>query len=65
MATDQGQPEGAKGVALHLSTSQATPFGEGMLQPLRGRRPACGCRKDQVGINPIECVVLPDHQTMA
>ncbi|MDE0512531.1 MAG: hypothetical protein OXI88_12165 [Gammaproteobacteria bacterium] len=31
-ATDQGQPEGAKGVALHLSTSQATPFGKGMLK---------------------------------
>ena len=31
-ATDQGQPEGAKGVALHLSTSQATPFGEGMIK---------------------------------
>ena len=33
-ATDQGQPKGAKGVALYLSTSQAIPFGEGMLQTL-------------------------------
>ena len=38
-ATDQGQPEGAKGVVLHLSTSQATPLGMGMLQPLRGGAP--------------------------
>jgi len=34
-ATDQGQPEGAKGVVLHLlPTSQTTPFGQGMLQPV-------------------------------
>ena len=34
-ATDQGQPEGAKGVVLHLlPSSQTTPLGKGMLQPL-------------------------------
>ena len=47
--TDQGQPEGAKGVVLHLLlTSPATPFGVGILQPLRVRAPARACRKDQV-----------------
>ena len=65
-ATDQGQPEGAKGVVLHLLlTSQATPFGKGMLQPLWGGRPARGCRKDQVGIDPTECVILQEYRIIA